>query len=366
MWRLLELLYIPILKWKWGLSRRKARGIARIFLSDYRKRKMGLRKTISIHNSGYSVNDWRSALITKETKDQYLTTIQYHKMHPMNGEYTKWIDDKLTMKYLCAGTPLDTYMTRYYYLIDAKGTVHKMCDCHQTEGDTSTVEDIVSFLRHEGVLAFKLRSGAIGKGFYKAEYHDDNYFLNGHELCQEDLSIKIKSLRDCLVVEYLRPHPAIAKFCPNVTNTLRYLSVKLNNSHVMLKSFIRFGTKKSGFVENYNKGGILCYIDEQGVFTQGHQFDFNTGADSIIQQHPDNQVRLHDNIPHWSDIQTCVHQFHEYFPMLQYLGFDFVVTDNDEVKILEINSMTSLDSLQLEGSILNSKYGEFFKQKLSK
>lgn len=366
MWRLLELLYIPILKWKWGLSRRKARGIARIFLSDYRKRKMSLHKIFSIHNSGYSVNDWRSALITKETKKQYLTTIQYSKMHPLNGEYTKWIDDKLTLKYLCAGTPLDAHMTRYFFLIDTKGNVHKLCDCPQTYGDTLSAEDIISYIRHEGVIAFKLRSGAIGKGFYKAEYHDNLYYLNGSELSLEDITKKIKTFRDCLVVEYLRPHPAIAKFCSNVTNTIRYLSVKMDCQHVMLKSFVRFGTKKSGYVENYNKGGILCYIDEQGVFTQGHQLDYNTGSDSIIHQHPDNQLPINDTIPHWDEIQACVHHFHEYFPMMQYLGFDFVVTDKDEVKILEINSMTSLDSLQLEGSILNSKHGAFFKQRLPK
>ena len=364
--RLLERLYAPILRWKWGLSKRKARSIAHIFMGDYCSHKMKRRKIFSIHKSGFSVNDWRSALLTKDNKDQYLSTIQYHKMHPLNGEYTKWIDDKLTMKYLCAGTPLDTYMTRYFFLIDAKGIIHKMCDCPQAFAQGPSAENVVSLLRSECELAFKLRSGSIGKGFYKAEYHDGSFYLNGSKFSEEDLIKKIKKLRDCLVVEYLKPHPDIAKFCPNVTNTIRYLSVKFDNRHVMLKSFVRFGTKKSGYVENYNKGGILCYIDEQGVFTQGHSFDFSTGGDSIIQQHPDNQVRLHDTIPHWDDIQRCVASFHDYFPMLQYLGFDFVVTDKNEVKILEINSMTSLDSLQLEGSILNSKYGEFFKQKLSK
>lgn len=34
--------------------------------------------------------------------------------------------------------------------------------------------------------------------------------------------------------------------------------------------------------------------------------------------------------------------FHKQFPQLEYLGIDFVVTSNDKVKILEINSLTSI------------------------
>ena len=61
------------------------------------------------------------------------------------------------------------------------------------------------------------------------------------------------------------------------------------------------------------------------------------------------------------------HKFDElgkYFPQMNYMGLDFVATSKNEVKILEINSLTSLDAIQLQGSILKMPQGEFFKQHL--
>ena len=47
-------------------------------------------------------------------------------------------------------------------------------------------------------------------------------------------------------------------------------------------------------------------------------------------------------------------------PMARYLGFDFVITADDKVKILEINSLTSLDSLQLDMPLLKTPNGKKF------
>ena len=84
----------------------------------------------------------------------------------------------------------------------------------------------------------------------------------------------------------------------------------------------------------------------------------------IITHHPDTGTELKGIIPLWNGIQKASADFCEHFPQLNYLGFDFVVTSKNEVKILEINSLTSLDSLQLAGSILDSKNGSFYKDRM--
>ena len=166
------------------------------------------------------------------------------------------------------------------------------------------------------------------------------------------------------MIEYLKPHRELAKFCPNVTNTIRYLSAKWDGHNERLHSTIKFGTQKSGFVENYNRGGVLSYIDEDGSFHEGHILNQKTGEDIVVAEHPDTHEKFDSVIPHWSDIQEAVKAFHQYFPMLEYMGFDFVVTDNDQIKILEINSLNSLDSLQLRGPIFERRLGDYSKQKM--
>ena len=46
--------------------------------------------------------------------------------------------------------------------------------------------------------------------------------------------------------------------------------------------------------------------------------------------------------------------------MTKYLGFDFVVTDTGGVKLIEINSLTSLDTMQADCSILETENGKWF------
>lgn len=53
-------------------------------------------------------------------------------------------------------------------------------------------------------------------------------------------------------------------------------------------------------------------------------------------------------------------------PQMKYMGFDFVVTDREQVKLLEINSLTSLDSIQLDRSILETENGKWFFSSLMK
>ena len=136
----------------------------------------------------------------------------------------------------------------------------------------------------------------------------------------------------------------------------------------MLKSFVRFGTKHSGMVENFNSGGILCYLDQNGSFTEGFVIsDFRNMSVKNIQNLPDTNLPLQGRIPHWDVIESIVEKTDRLFPMLNYLGFDFVVTSDDKVKILEINSLTSLDSFQMDSSVFDSKIGRtFFSDLLSR
>lgn len=326
------------------------------FLNDYRK---SLSMAWKAHHKGFSLEDWLPSKIDSKNADRYLSTIQYYKRHPYNKEFSIWIDDKLTLKYLCAGTLLDKYLPRYYFFIDNTGELNKLCDC---PGDLfgKDYSSIATLLERTKELAFKLVSGSIGKGFYRATYERGRFFLNDREFNKDSFVVEISRLKGYLIIEFLRPHPEIARFCPSVTNTIRYLSADFKDEIVMIKSYIRFGTKKSGFVDNYNKGGVLCYVEENGSFSFGHILNSETGTDNIVYEHPDNQKKLSGTIPYWTDIKVAVQQFHDYFPVLKYLGFDFVITDKNEIKILEINSLTSLDALQLECSILDTKYGSFF------
>lgn len=286
-------------------------------------------------------------------------------MHPLNGSYSHWIDDKLTLKYLCAGTDLDKYMPKYYYQINEKGNVFALTDSSQSDG-RADIDNVLDLLEELGELAIKRVAGSLGEGFYKISYKAGMYMWNDEAISKIEISKRLSKLREYLITEYLHPHQDMIPFGADTVNTLRYLIGRDSESGKMnlIKSYIRFGTEKSGFVENYGAGGVLCFLSNDGKFNSGNMLDMDTMKNIILNKHPDTGVLLNGKIPLWDEIKKAAWLFGRYFPQMDYLGIDFVVTNKNEVKILEINSLTSLDALQLEGSVLESPAANFFKERI--
>ena len=235
-------------------------------------------------------------------------------------------------------------------------------DCQMKRGGAASIDDVIARLHENGELAVKRLAGSLGEGFYKAAYCDGKYKLNAEELDREGFQNRLLELKGYLITEYLRPHMAMSPFSANTANTIRYLIARDGDEWRMVKSYIRFGTKRSGFVENYAAGGVLCFISDDGVFVNGNIYDFASGDNKIIYNHPDTGAELKGSIPLWTELVQAADDFCRQFPQMKYLGIDFVVTKNNGIKILEINSLTSLDALQMQGSLLTGKAGNFYKR----
>lgn len=254
-------------------------------------------------------------------------------------------------------------MPQYYFQIDASGRILPLMD-YPTERSVANVEEILALLRTKTELAVKLIVGTIGQGFYKAEYKDGTYFLNGTPYSTSEMCAKLASLRNYVFTEYFHPHPESARIGSQTANAIRVLLGRMDGRMVMLAGDIRFGTRASGYVDNYGAGGVSVYVDENGCFTQGNILDSQTGRNRVITHHPDNGEELKGRVPLWDDVREACRKLDRFFPQMDYLGVDFVVTDQNEVKILEINSLTSISIFQTEGSVLDTPQGAFFRERL--
>ena len=106
-------------------------------------------------------------------------------------------------------------------------------------------------------------------------------------------------------------------------------------------------------------------IIHDGKFTDGNILDKDTMKNIIITKHPDTGLPLRGEIPHWNEIKKAAHIVANVMPEMDYMCIDFCVTNNDKIKIIEINSLSSLDSIQMDKSIFETKGGEFFRERLS-
>lgn len=169
-----------------------------------------------------------------------------------------------------------------------------------------------------------------------------------------------------MVTEYLLPHAEFAKFCDKSVGCLRYvIGRKKNNELTEISSYMRFGTKRSKFVENYDQGGVLAIV-KNGAYESGNILDKNTDTNQVIRTHPDNGLEIEGRIPHWDEVVEAARTVAGVLPQLSYLGIDFCITNDDRIKIIEINSLSSLVGIEADGPIFDKPGGAFFKERLNR
>ena len=338
--------------------------LTHFFWRDYLERKANLWKIAKIHLRGWSYSDWCCLGLTKESHRKYLSTRDYCSLHPLNGEYSSWIDDKLTLKYVLHGTEAGQYMPEYYYELMSDGRVVGLMD-HDFRYGTS-YDGIAKLLRDKKLLAFKLVKASLGVGYYIVEYVDGKYLMNDEVMDLDSFLTKLSLLKNYLITEYLLPHSEFAKFCNKSVGCLRFIVGRnLKGDLIDIYSFMRFGTKRSKFVENYNAGGVLAIVHD-GHYTEGNVIDNETLKNKVVSLHPDNKIPLRGVVPYWKEIKHAAHTVADVLPQMTYMGIDFCVTYDNRIKIIEINSLTSLDSIQLDKSIFDTTGGRFFRERLSK
>lgn len=298
---------------------------------------------------GFSVGEYNlygHENLRKNYRD-YLSLKQYNQLHPINGMFTIWIDDKLTVKHLLSR--FSDYLPLYYFDIE-NGTALRLTDCPDTV-KADGYEGIIELLKQKKKLALKQLIGTKGKGFYRLEYVDEKFYITGKETTEEELIRLFKSLDHYLVTEFITNHETLRKIWPEATNTLRVLIANVNQETIVLRSFIRFGTKRSNGVDNAHAGGIESIVDEETgkiLFTVSMDMQ---GYATKITNHPDSGASFDVVIPHWDMVIDTCHEICRSYPELKYWGFDIAITE-EGFKILEINSLSGLMAAQLRGALL--------------
>jgi hypothetical protein len=301
--------------------------------------------------------------LTDENYRNYLSDFDYYRLHPINGIFGHWIDDKLTTKLVLH--PFSEYLPEYYFHL-YNGKILRLADC--PAGYDQTVQGLVNLLKEKNHLAAKLYSATQSEGFYKLSYTNNQFFVNNilhdeKEVC--DLISKWLKMGSggYLITEYLFANQELSKIWGESPNTLRIMVINEDNQCPKIASaFFRFGTKKTGVIDNPQVGGVICAVDiNTGFFNQGSRYQ----GDFLIEclHHPDTNVLMEGITPHWDLISRKLIEISIYIPQVNYLGFDLIVTDKG-FKVIEINSHQALRSLQHYQPLLNYDLTRDFFQNL--
>ena len=298
--------------------------------------------------------------LTKDNYKSFLSDYQYHWLNRINNGYQIWINDKTTTRYVFE--PYKQYLARYYYDIvkmQGKTCIKALQDI--PEGFDASFDGIFALLRQEKLLALKPSAGTHGDGFYRMEYADGRYLINGSEMTEDEIRSMIEGFKSIYVItEYLFMHRELKKIYPNSVNTIRVAVVNQSAYEPkIMQTYMRIGSSSTGFTDNVGYGGICAKID----IPTGHYYCPEKIIDHKFTPcpvHPDTGVRIEGTVPNWELMKKGITDICRFMPELEYLGFDIAITD-DGFKIIEINIHQDLHKVAEH----SEEFKEYFRCKLA-
>jgi hypothetical protein len=329
------------------------------FNDFFKNKSTTLRQKIWAHKRGFLSDKIAFYKLTDENYINFLSDFDYYRLHPINGIFGHWIDDKLTTKLVLH--PFSDYLPEYYFHI-YNGKILRLADC--PSGYDQTVQGLVNLLKEKNYLAAKLYSGTRAEGFHKLSYTTNQFFVNNKLHYDEEVCDLIRNWLKMgsggyLITEYLFANNELSKIWGESPNTLRIMVINEDNQSPKIASaFFRFGTKKTGILDNLMRGGVLCNVNlETGSFFDGRIMDNHQMIE--CKYHPDSNVLIGGNLPFWSLIREKIIQISSYISQVRYLGFDVIITDTG-FKIIEINSHQAVICNQYYCPIFNNTIAKDF------
>ena len=319
----------------------------------FRNRHYTLRQKLWAYRRGFLSERIGRYRLSEANHASHLPDVPYLRMHPINGSYSKWIDDKLTMRYVFNNHA--RYLPEYYFEVH-NGRVVPLIDCPLPERSGRSPGSLVSLLRRHTRLALKPWAGSGGEGFCKLAACGDQLYLNDQEVSERGLTEFLGSLRNHIVTEYLTSHPAIQRIYDATPNTLRLMVIHDEcEGPQIIGAIMRFGVRESGQVDNVGAGAIYCGVDVRDGrmfrprrYTDGSAID----ADSC---HPDTGVEIAGHLPNWTIITSGIGEIARDFPQLRYIGYDVIITESG-FKIIEMNSHQALGGVQDYYPLMENEY----------
>lgn len=274
--------------------------------------------------------------ITEENYGEYISDFEYKWLRHINPKYRKWMEDKITVKYVCS--EYNHCFPEYYYHIICKNGNNKVISMMDLpEGYTNEFEEIFRLVEEKGVLALKPDEGSHGDGFYKFTCENGQYQLNYQDVTKQQVLDILEDIENqYLVTEYINMCDELKAVYDGSVNTVRMLVFKKDGKQPQISNaYVRFGSKKTGAVDNVGAGGMTATID----VATGHFHDAKIVMDGEITDcpiHPDTGVPIDGYLPHWEQVKKDVLAVTKSIRQLEWFGVDLAVT-NDGIKFPEIN-----------------------------
>jgi len=209
-----------------------------------------------------------------------------------------------------------------------------------------------------GKLVFKPVAEGCARGIFFMSSSSGKLMVNGVPQTASEVEKKISSLDEYILVEYLHQSQYAAALFPEVTNTIRMVTLiePDTNRPYLAIAVQRIGRKSSYPVDNRSRGGLCAEIDlATGVLGRAGSQETDQRRLVWHDVHPDTGAQIKGvRVPRWQEIKGAIIKAASCMSYYKFLSWD-VVTMDDGIAVIEADTVSGLPALQMHRPLLRDE-----------
>lgn len=219
---------------------------------------------------------------------------------------------------------------------------------YEDNTEISKQEAIACLKKHPIFMAKIARGTGGGKGVQRIVLGELNDIDTSLEKLLEPIDIEFE--------EIIKQNDFLSQFNPDSVNTLRFVTLNINENCTLLSTFLRMGSR-GAFVDNLSGGhGVLVGINKEGALNE-------FGVDKSFQKKYESPTGVKFAgiiVPNFSQIKQQIIDFHKKIPFANLIGWDVTIDEKGNPIVIEVN----LDSALIEAhQVFNGPvFGERFNE----
>lgn len=248
----------------------------------------------------------------------------------INNDYVKKYNDKDYFKYF-----------DNKYLFDQK--FNKYLNRDYICLNNSSFDDFKNFIKKYPTIVVKPLDDCCGKGVQ---------FINSEGYNPKSLYDRLIKNKQVLIEEPIKQCEKLNELNYSSVNTIRIVTFLKNDKVNILFSAVRIG-KNNEKVDNFNHGGILCLLDENGVI--------KTNAVSkdgeVFKEHPQTHTKfIGFKIPEYKKTLKLINEVALVEKHIRYVAWDVAISEKGPL-IIEANHIPGYDLYQNKEHLENKHVG---------
>lgn len=228
------------------------------------------------------------------------------------------------------------------------------------DGRQLDFNDLCSIIAEKHPVFIKPYGKGKGNGVFRLDYREQRYYADNKALTKDEMIDFLKKQKNWMICEAMSQHKYSSDIYSQTVNTIRLITLREpeTGNYKIFFAVQRIGTHETIPVDNGSRGGLVSKIDlETGTLSEArclHSLD-------VYKIHPDSGAPIEGvKIPGWDNIKTKMLSLADKLPYMYFVAWDILITP-DDFCIIEANTSSGVNIIQLWGGQRNGELGDFYR-----